>query len=158
MQFDTGNRMPFPFPDTGIAAFRPSARARKSILFLFLVTAALVGSGKKALGQSVIDGFDPRANAPVHVVVVQPDGKVLLGGEFTTLAPNGGLPVTRNHIARLNSNGTLDAFNPNSNANVYAIAVQTDGKIIVGGHFSGASSVGGQTRNYIESGIRRHRL
>ena len=41
--------------------------------------------------------------------------------------------VTRNRIARLNPNGTLDtAFNPNANGTVRAIAVQADGKILVG--------------------------
>ena len=98
-------------------------------------------------GQSALDGFDPNANGLVKVVVVQPDGKILLGGDFTTLAPNGGLLVTRNRIARLNPDGTLDAtFNPNANNSVSCIAVQADGKILVGGSFS---SIGGQTRNYI---------
>ena len=65
-------------------------------------------------GGSALDGFDPNANGPVYVVVVQPDGKILIGGDFTTLSPNGGPPVTRNHIARLNPDGTLDnAFDPN---------------------------------------------
>ena len=53
-------------------------------------------------GGSALDGFDPNANGPVYVVVVQPDGKILIGGGFTMLSPNGGPPVTRNHIARLN--------------------------------------------------------
>ena len=45
---------------------------------------------------------------------------------------------TRNHIARLNSDGTLDtAFNPNANGSVLSIAVQADGKILVGGGFTG---------------------
>ena len=67
-------------------------------------------------GGSALDGFDPNANGPVYVVVVQPDGKILIGGGFTTVSPNGGLPVTRNHIARLNPDGTLDtAFDPNAN-------------------------------------------
>ena len=98
-------------------------------------------------GQSALDGFDPNANGPVRVVVVQPDGKILIGGDFTTLSPNGGAAVTRNRIARLNPDGTLDtAFNPNANGAVYAIAVQADGKILVGGFFT---SIGGQTRNRI---------
>jgi Domain of unknown function (DUF5122) beta-propeller len=58
-------------------------------------------------GQSALDGFDPNANGWVRVVVVQPDGKILLGGDFTTLSPNGGAAVTRNRIARLNPDGTL---------------------------------------------------
>ena len=88
-------------------------------------------------GGSALDGFDPNANGAVRVVVVQPDGKILIGGDFTTLSPNGGAPVTRNRIARLNPDGTLDtAFNPNANGAVYAIAVQADGKILVGGAFT----------------------
>ena len=72
----------------------------------------------------------------VRVVVVQADGKILIGGDFTTVSPNGGAPVTRNRIARLNPDGTLDAaFNPNANSTVFAIAVQADGKILVGGIF-----------------------
>ncbi len=100
-------------------------------------------------GQSV-DGFDPNANGPIYVIVVQPDGKVLIGGDFISLAPNGGATVTRNHIARLNPDGTLDmAFNPNvssSNSTVFSIALQTDGKILVGGVFT---MIGGQARRHI---------
>ena len=85
-------------------------------------------------GGSALDGFDPNANRPVYVVVVQPDGKILIGGDFTTLSPNGGAAVTRNRIARLNPDGTLDtAFDPNANDSVDAIAVQADGKILAGG-------------------------
>ena len=98
-------------------------------------------------GQSALDGFDPNANGPVLVVVVQPDGKILLGGDLLT-PPNGGvLGVARNHIARLNPDGTLDtAFNPNANGYVDSIAVQADGKILAGGVFT---SIGGQPRNNI---------
>jgi uncharacterized delta-60 repeat protein len=104
-------------------------------------------------GGSALDGFDPNANGPVYVVVVQPDGKILIGGGFTSV-----LGVTRNRIARLNPDGTLDtAFDPNvTNANlegppppqlvVISIALQADGKILVGGFFT---SIGGQPRNNI---------
>ena len=91
------------------------------------------------------DGFDPNANGAIYAVLVQPDGKILLGGDFTTLAPNGGTTVPRNHIARLNPDGSLDAaFNPNADFSVGAFAVQTDGKILVGGSFT---SIGGQMRH-----------
>jgi hypothetical protein len=86
-----------------------------------------------ARGQSALDGFDPNANGTVYVVVAQPDGKILIGGAFTTLSPNGGVALTRNHIARLNPDGTLDAtFNPNANGHVFSIAA-SDGKILAGG-------------------------
>ena len=110
-------------------------------------TVALSLLRTEAQAQSALDGFDPNANGTIRVVVVQPDGKILIGGDFTTLSPNGGAAVTRNRIARLNPDGTLDtAFNPNANGTVYAIAVQADGKILVGGAFT---SIGGQTRNHI---------
>ena len=91
------------------------------------------------------DSFDPNANFLVISITVQADGRVLAGGDFTTIGGQ-----TRNHIARLNTDGTLDmAFNPNANNAVNAFAVQADGKILVGGFFSGANSIGGQTRNFI---------
>jgi len=127
-----------------------SAIPKQAALLLFSVAVVLTGSIVAVRGQSALDGFDPNANGAISVVVVQPDGKILLGGNFTTLAPNGGAAVTRNRIARLNPDGTLDtAFNPNANGSVFAIAVQADGKILVGGVFSGANSIGGQTRNRI---------
>ena len=100
-------------------------------------------------GQSAIDGFDPNADKEgiVFTAVVQPDGKILIGGTFRMLSPNGGLTVMRNSIARLNPDGTLDtAFNPNANGPVYSIAVQADGKILAGGDFT---IIGGQKRNRI---------
>ncbi len=113
--------------------------------------ALLLASGAATMrAQSALDGFDPNANGGIRVVVVQPDGKILIGGDFTTVSPNGGPTVTRNRLARLNADGTLDtAFNPNANSIVAAIAVQADGKILVGGQFFGANSIGGQSRNYI---------
>src|SRR5438309_1751966 len=124
-------------------------RLRSSARFslMALVGLALAGGAAAVRGQSALDGFDPNANGTVRVVVVQPDGKILIGGNFTTLSPNGGATVTRNRIARLNPDGTLDiAFDPSANGEVDAIAVQADGKILVGGVFS---SIGGQTRNRI---------
>src|SRR5438445_2437134 len=123
-------------------------RLRSSARFslMALVGLTLAGGGAAVCGQSALDGFDPNANGTVYVVVVQPDGKILIGGDFTTLSPNGGAAVTRNRIARLNSDGTLDAFNPNANSTVLSIAVQADGKILASGLFT---NIGGQTRNNI---------
>src|SRR5438552_5652985 len=123
-------------------------RLRSSARFslMILVGLALTGGAAAVRGQSALDGFDPNANGTVYVVAVQPDGKILIGGDFTTLSPNGGAAVTRNRIARLNPDGTLDAFDPNANGAVYAIAVQADGKILAGGTFT---NIGGHTRSYI---------
>src|SRR6185503_11874746 len=67
-------------------------------------------------------GFDPNVSATVLCTAVQPDGKILIGGFFSLVDG-----TNRNHLARLNADGSLDAsFAPNVNDNVYAIAVQAD--------------------------------
>jgi uncharacterized delta-60 repeat protein len=65
-------------------------------------------------------------------LILQPDGKILVGGRFTTL---GG--IARNRIGRLNPDGSLDlSFNPGANGPVVTLDLQPDGKILVGGAFS----------------------
>ena len=125
------------------AVFRVAPK--KAALLLLTVALLLAGGAAAVRGQSALDGFDPNANSLIQTVVVQPDGKILIGGSFTSI-----LGVTRNRIARLNADGTLDtAFNPNANGDVYTIAVQADGKILAGGFFFGANSIGGQPRDFI---------
>ncbi len=72
-------------------------------------------------------------NNTVRKIVVQPDGKILVGGDFTEF--NG---VSANHIVRLNSDGSKDnTFNAGSGFNNYVqtMALQPDGKVLVGGRF-----------------------
>src|SRR5205807_2045459 len=67
------------------------------------------------------------------------------GGSFTNIGGQ-----TRNRIARLDAaTGSADSFDPNANNKVNAIAVQADGKILVGGGFGGVNSNGGQAVNRI---------
>ena len=96
-----------------------------------------------SINQAALDSsFSPSANSPVYSLAVQADGRILVGGGFTTLGGQG-----RNYIARLNANGTLDAyFNPSANNYVYSLALQADGTILAGGGFT---TVGGQTCNRI---------
>ncbi len=99
--------------------------------------------------------FNPNASASVSSFALQADGKVLAGGAFTVLSPNGGSAVTRNRIARLNTDGTLDsAFNPNANGTVNAVALQADGRALVGGSFTTLTPNGGAagTRNLSATG------
>ncbi len=72
-------------------------------------------------------------SAFAKVIKQHTDGKLVVIGVFTTY--NG---VTRNGIARLNSNGTLDtSFNPgNGTTAAESLAIQSDGKIIIGGTFT----------------------
>jgi uncharacterized delta-60 repeat protein len=85
-----------------------------------------------------VDGtFDPNGsgiNKYIFNISLQTDGKILIGGEFTQY--NGS---TRNNMARLNADGTLDTgFDPGQGPNsyVYAITQESNGKILVGGFFS----------------------
>jgi uncharacterized delta-60 repeat protein len=83
---------------------------------------------------SLDTSFDPGTGADswVLALALQSDGKVLLGGTFTTV--NG---TARNSIARLNANGSLDtSFNPSANSTVRALALQSDGKVLLGGAFT----------------------
>ncbi len=85
---------------------------------------------------SVDSGFvvDAITNGTVFAVALQPDGKVIVGGEFF-LNTSG----TRVNVARLHSDGSLDAsFDAGTGANgpVYSVIVQRSGKIIVGGDFT----------------------
>ncbi len=73
------------------------------------------------------------ADNTVNVVVRQPDGKLIIGGDFVQF--NG---QTKNRVARLNADGSTDAtFNTGTgfNGSVYAIYLQTDGKVLMGGTF-----------------------
>lgn len=79
------------------------------------------------------------ANGTVESIAVQPDGKVLIGGQFTTYSG-----ISANGIARLNPDGTLDdTFNTNLEPSgaVRTIALQPDGKVLIGGWFSSISGV-----------------
>lgn len=79
----------------------------------------------------ITTGFDDIVND----IKVQPDGKILVCGQFTLLDG-----VTRNRIVRLNSDGTVDSsfsgVTTGFNARAIEMALQPDGKIIVGGGFS----------------------
>jgi uncharacterized delta-60 repeat protein len=75
----------------------------------------------------------------VSTIALQPDGKILVGGGFTTYSG-----VSRNFIIRLNTNGSVDTsfvIGTGFNSSVSEIALQSDGKILVGGSFTSYSGV-----------------
>ena len=89
-------------------------------------------------------GSDSAINGDVLSIIPAGDGKVYIGGEFTMVRG-----VTRNRIARLYADGSLDtAFNPGTGADnwVSSVAIQQDGKVLIGGGFTG---VNGTARNRI---------
>lgn len=107
-----------------------------SLGLLALVVAHKVQAAPGDVDTTFNPGFG--ADAPVHAFAVQPDGKLVVGGEFYYLALSNLV-----HIGRLNSDGSLDnTFNVGSGARgpgasaVFALALQQDGKILVGGGFN----------------------
>ena len=76
----------------------------------------------------------------MNSLVLQSDGAMFLGGDFSTVGGQ-----LRTNLARLDANGDLDVdFNPGEPGVVYALALQADGKLVVGGSFS---MLGGQARD-----------
>src|SRR6185437_4424176 len=75
------------------------------------------------------------ASSTVNAMALQSDGKVLIGGTFT--AVNG---TAINRVARLNSDGTLDTTFASglagANGSINAMALQSDGKVLIGGLFA----------------------
>lgn len=79
-------------------------------------------------------------NGEVRAVITQPDGKVIVAGEFTQVA---GRAAT--NLARLNADGSFDTnFVATVNGPVYALALQPDGRLLLGGNFG---TVNGIARN-----------
>jgi uncharacterized delta-60 repeat protein len=75
----------------------------------------------------------------VQAVVVQPDGKFLIGGRF-----NAYNEVRTSKVGRVNASGTADAtFQawPGCNGQVHALARQSDGNVLLAGYFSAYDEV-----------------
>lgn len=104
---------------------------------------ALAAFASPAGAQSANDGYAPSADAPINAITVQPDGKALVGGQFTSI---NGQPCSR--LCRLLADGSVDPTfaNPNADGLVSAITVLADGRFLVGGAFT---LIGGQVRNHV---------
>ena len=124
-------------PAANITVWTAAAQADGKILVGGAFT-NLSGAARSRLGRfnsngsldtSFNPGIDYNATPQVNALTVQPDGKILVGGAFTSLAGQ-----FRRSLGRLNSDGSLDtSFDP-SNAlagAVTSIVLQSDGGIIV---------------------------
>ncbi|MBI3415450.1 MAG: delta-60 repeat domain-containing protein [Verrucomicrobia bacterium] len=128
-------------------------KARTSPRFIALVFTAviLLLCGITPLRAQSIPTLDPnfrpvitRLGGSVSAVAVQPDGKLILAGAFNAI--NG---IGRNGLARVNPDGTVDlTFDAGAGTccssaitqtqiagPISALAVQTDGKLLIGGSF-----------------------
>lgn len=123
-------------------AVQPDGKVLISGIFL---TAGSKGEARKFLARFNADGSldatfkDPGISTTSYHLAVQPDGKILLSGNFTTVGGQ-----TRGRLARFNTDGSLDTTfaNPNLGSFAFRVAVQPDGKVLVVGDFSSAGSQG----------------
>jgi uncharacterized delta-60 repeat protein len=97
---------------------------------LYITRLNLDGSRDKSFNSP----FKEIRNNIVSEIAIQDNGKILIGGVFTKIGN-----LDKNRIARLNQDGSLDqTFNTASgfNQEVTTLAIQPDGKILVGGLFT----------------------
>jgi uncharacterized delta-60 repeat protein len=100
----------------------------------------LDSNGSRDTSFNIGTGF----NNSISAMVIQSDGKVLAGGDFTTFSGS-----SQNRLVRLDSNGSIDtSFNIGTgfDSTVYSISIQSDGKILVGGSFT---TFTGSSQNYL---------
>lgn len=136
---------PFQFP-------RPRVFAAGRVLWLVLVSLLLVRSAFALPGDpDPTFGQDGRARLGfaagqdyAHAVAQQSDGKLIVAGAGN----NGGWSAAQIFVARYNTNGTLDPTfgdggvvwhfaDPETIFIANAVAVQSDGKIVIGGYQEG---------------------
>jgi uncharacterized delta-60 repeat protein len=139
-------------PGTGVAgpvhalAVQPDGRILVAGRF-----GSVQGQPRTALARLEADGrldptFAPQLSGgeptgpTVYALAVQPDGRILLTGGFKTVA---GQP--RDGLARLEPDGRLDkSFDPGAGLNGgagFALALEPDGRIWVGGNFARVDTV-----------------
>ena len=97
------------------------------------------------LDRTFADQLALGVNGQVNALAIQPDGGIVVGGTFTQAGQ-----VETANLARFRTDGSIDesfggadVADPGTNGAVYALAVQPDGKIVVGGNFN---TVFGQQR------------
>jgi|GEM_PF-1150853 len=137
----------FPISSAGVS-HRPNQPSRRfayrhcSLLLVLLMAVAAVFvfvDRSRAAGGDMDTTFNPGgvgAGLGVKAVAMQPDGKIVIGGQFMSY---NNAAAASDMVMRLNADGTRDTtFNAGgegANDTVWAVAVQPDGKIIIGGSF-----------------------
>lgn len=86
-----------------------------------------------------VSGFQGQGNIYINTFLLQDDGKILVGGKFSTYDS-----ISRNGIMRINQNGIIDtSFNPGQgiDGEVTSITLLKNGKIVISGNFSKYNNV-----------------
>lgn len=89
------------------------------------------------------NAFGSGSNYTIYSTALQPDGKILIAGDFSFY--NG---ISRGRVARLNSDGTLDqTFDSGVGSNNFlnSVVLQSDGKVLIGGYTSTYNNIARRT-------------
>jgi uncharacterized delta-60 repeat protein len=127
---------PDTFPDVQQIVVQPDGRILVVGVFLtFAGNNARQGIVRLMPDGSVDSSFAPVTVNGVYCAALQSDGKVLIGGSFSTVNS-----VAKAGVARLNADGSLDStFQPTGytrmNSRVRSIVIQPDGQIVISGNF-----------------------
>jgi uncharacterized delta-60 repeat protein len=107
-------------------------------------------ASKLSANGTVVSSYGNLSNdGSTNSFALQPDGKLLLGGDFQTIASQ-----SHHGLARLNADGTLDSgfadlhfaiSGTNPNGTIFGVAAQSNGEVIAVGNFS---LVDGQARQF----------
>jgi uncharacterized delta-60 repeat protein len=127
---------------TGITALalQPNGKILAAGRYIFTTTPTVMAvmrlESTGALDASFAGAEFSGASANVTTLAVQPDGKVLAGGSFTTYGS-----TARANVARLNADGSLDTgfVPPVINGTVNKLLLQPNNRILVGGSISSPS-------------------
>ena len=137
---DPGFSSPFPLPVLASRIYTVAVQTNGYLvvggLFTSIGTTTRTNIARLRPDGSLDSSFNSGAGPSglVRILALQPDGKVILGGEFSSINNTG-----RNRIARLNADGTLDnTFDPGTGADnaVRSVALLPNGQILVGGLFT----------------------
>ncbi|HNP54432.1 MAG TPA: delta-60 repeat domain-containing protein, partial [Ferruginibacter sp.] len=119
-----------------VARQQPISATTSQCLMRLMPNGSIDGSFSCGTGFS-LNNF---SSGIINALLLQPDGKLVVGGMFDSY--NG---VNEHNIIRLNADGTIDhSFDPGSgiatspgfgNPVVYSLALDDNGKILVGGNF-----------------------
>src|ERR1700687_216579 len=122
-----------------IQARQPFPAGRRIGWLMLLLLAALANpSAARAQAGYVDPSFLNNLSGPnswVWALALQPDGRLLVGGQFTGF--NG---VPRGEVVRLNADGSVDTnFTASVTAGdptIHSVAIQPDSRILIGGMFT----------------------
>lgn len=111
-----------------------------------VLLAAGLGAVAPAVAQNIgvlpTPNLDLKMPGSVYAIARTPDGKLVIGGEFTEVD---GAP--RAYLARFNADGSLDtAWNPAADNAITALAVDASGNVYAGGYFQ---NIGGLARPWL---------